>query len=74
MLAYMRKIQEARRSDDGASAVEYALLIGAVAALLVVAVFTFNTFVKGIFDSTDEKLCQGSPNVPGCPAQPPAQP
>ena len=39
MLAYLQNILDARRRDDGASAVEYGLLIAAIAALIVVVVF-----------------------------------
>lgn len=40
------------RSDDGASAVEYGLLISGVAALIVVAVFAFGGGVQGLFGDT----------------------
>ena len=46
MLAYMRNDPGARRRDDGASAVEYGLLIAAIAAVIVVAVFAFGGFVQ----------------------------
>ncbi len=41
---------DARRRDDGASAVEYGLLIAAIAAVIVAAVFAFGDFVGDIFD------------------------
>ena len=56
MFAYMRKLQEARRRDDGASAVEYGLLIAAIAALIVIAVFGVGTLVKGAFSETCSAL------------------
>lgn len=40
------------RSEDGASAVEYGLLIAGIAALIVVAVFAFGGGVRGLFDDT----------------------
>ena len=39
-------------SDDGASAVEYGLLIAGVAALIIVAVFTFGGSVGALFGDT----------------------
>lgn len=41
------------RSDDaGASAVEYALLIGGVAAVIITVVFLFGTFVGDVFNQS----------------------
>lgn len=42
----------ARRNDDGASAVEYGLLVAGIAALIVLVVFGFGGFIKGIFTDT----------------------
>jgi pilus assembly protein Flp/PilA len=49
MLNYIRKIQ---RQDDGASAVEYGLLVAAIAAIIILVVFALGTFVKGAFKDT----------------------
>lgn len=38
--------------DTGASAVEYALLVSAIAAAIVAVVFVFGTTLSGIFQST----------------------
>jgi pilus assembly protein Flp/PilA len=51
MLEFIRKIT-ARRNDDGASAVEYGLLIAGIAALIVAIVFIFGGVIKGAFSST----------------------
>ena len=51
MLNYFRNIT-ARRNDDGASAVEYGLLVAGIAALIVAVVFLFGGFIKGIFNDT----------------------
>ncbi len=40
------------RSDRGASAVEYGLLIAGIAALIVVIVFAFGDNIKDIFSDT----------------------
>lgn len=40
------------RTDDGASAVEYGLLAALIAGVIVFAVITLGTTVKGLFHST----------------------
>ena len=53
MLAYIRKIADSKRGDDeGASAVEYGLLVAAIAAIIILVVFALGTFVKGAFKDT----------------------
>ena len=54
MLAYIRKVTG--RSDDGASAVEYGLLVAAIAALVVLVVFALGGYVKGAFDKTCSEI------------------
>ena len=51
MLQYIRAIT-ARRKEDGASAVEYGLLVAAIAALIVLVVFALGGIVKKVFSST----------------------
>ena len=41
-----------RSSDKGASSVEYALLVGAIAAVLVIVLFSVGGLVRDIFAST----------------------
>jgi pilus assembly protein Flp/PilA len=41
-----------RENQDGASAVEYGLLVAGIAALVVVVVFAFGGVVKGQFKNT----------------------
>ncbi|MGN6723854.1 MAG: Flp family type IVb pilin, partial [Marmoricola sp.] len=48
---YMRNLL-ARRTEDGASAVEYGLLVAGIAALIVAVVFLFGGMVKNVFSST----------------------
>jgi pilus assembly protein Flp/PilA len=50
MLIKIRK--DVRRGDDGASAVEYGLLVAAIAALIVVVVFALGTLVNKTFNDT----------------------
>ena len=53
MLAYFRKLASQKRGDDeGASAVEYGLLVAAIAAIIILVVFALGTFVKGAFKDT----------------------
>ena len=51
MLEFIRSIS-ARRNQDGASAVEYGLLVAGIAALVVVIVFAFGGVIKGAFEGT----------------------
>jgi pilus assembly protein Flp/PilA len=51
MLEYLRTITT-RRNQDGASAVEYGLLVAGIAALVVVVVFAFGGVIKGAFEKT----------------------
>ena len=44
------------RDDDGATAVEYALLIAAIAAAIVVVVFAVGVRVNAAFDNMDSQL------------------
>lgn len=40
------------RNDSGASAVEYGLLVVAIAAVIVVVIFSFGGVVRGLFSGT----------------------
>jgi pilus assembly protein Flp/PilA len=55
MLAYIRKVAQVRR-DEGASAVEYGLLVAAIAALIVLIVFALGGVIKGVFKDTCDKV------------------
>ena len=50
MLAYIRKVTS--KKEDGASAVEYGLLVAAIAALVVIIVFALGGVVKEVFTDT----------------------
>jgi len=53
MLRTIRRIQNAKRnSDEGASAVEYGLLVAAIAAVIVIIIFALGTIVKNVFGKT----------------------
>ncbi len=62
MLDYMRTIASRRRdAENGASAVEYGLLVALIAAVIVLAVFALGSVVRGSFEDT----CEGISNPGG---------
>ena len=52
---YVRNIF-ARRNDDGASAVEYGLLVAGIAALIVAVVFIFGGMIRDVFQGTCDSI------------------
>jgi pilus assembly protein Flp/PilA len=54
MLGYVRRVVSRARTtaDKGASAVEYGLMVAAIAALIVGTVFALGGFVRGTFEKT----------------------
>lgn len=54
MLATIRKVTRTR--DEGASAVEYGLLVAAIAALVVIIVFSLGTLVQEVFSDTCNEI------------------
>ncbi len=67
MIKRIRQTAE-RAQDQGASAVEYGLMVAAIAALIVGTVFALGGFVKGAFDKTCAAL--SAPTVESCEAPP----
>jgi len=66
MLQFFRNII-AKRDEDGASAVEYGLLVAAIAAVIVIIVFTLGGFVKNAFSNTCNAIgSNGSGSAAGC--------
>lgn len=51
MLEFFRNMA-AKRDEEGASAVEYGLLVAAIAALIVLIVFALGGIVKEVFTDT----------------------
>ena len=51
MLEFIRNITS-RRNEDGASAVEYGLLVAGIAALIVAIVFLLGGTIKSAFSKT----------------------
>ncbi len=60
MLAYLRKVSRHAR-DRGASAVEYGLLVAAIAAVIVTLVFGIGAVVRGAFQNTCTQLNNNRP-------------
>ena len=59
MLQFFRNIV-GKRNEDGASAVEYGLLVAGIAALIVVIVFALGGVIKNAFSSTCGKISDGA--------------
>jgi pilus assembly protein Flp/PilA len=59
MLAYIRKVATVKR-EEGASAVEYGLLVAAIAALIVIVVFALGGVIKGVFSKTCNAVSSGA--------------
>ncbi len=58
MLAYLRKVSRQAR-DRGASAVEYGLMVAAIAAVIVGVVFGLGTLVRNTFQDTCDSIQAG---------------
>jgi pilus assembly protein Flp/PilA len=65
MLAYIRKVAQVR-NDEGASAVEYGLLVAAIAALIVLIVFALGGVVKGVFTDTCSAVASKTTAADSC--------
>ena len=55
MLHYFRNVL-AQRDQDGASAVEYGLLVAGIAALIVAVVFLFGGMISNVFSGTCDNI------------------
>jgi len=69
MLATIRKVADAKNAADreeGASAVEYGLLIAAIAAVIIGLVFAVGFFVKAGFQDTCDSLSKNSTATHDC--------
>ena len=74
MLAYIRKVSR-KTADRGATAVEYGLMVAAIAAIIVGLVFGIGTLVRTAFQDTRDCLTNPTgTNSQGDPCTPPAAP
>ena len=64
MLATIRRVID--RKDEGASAVEYGLLVAAIAALIVLIVFALGGVVKEVFTDTCTDIKTGAGTTADC--------
>ena len=55
----IRSIRKHTRRDEGASAVEYGLLVAGIAALIVIVVFALGGVIKGTFSKTCDTIASG---------------
>ena len=51
------------KDEDGASAVEYGLLVAGIAALIVLIVFSFGGIIKEVFSDTCDTVKNNSTGV-----------
>jgi pilus assembly protein Flp/PilA len=65
MLKFFRNIT-AKRDEDGASAVEYGLLVAAIAALIVIVVFALGGIIKDVFRNTCDQIDNNSTTTTTC--------
>jgi pilus assembly protein Flp/PilA len=56
----MKRFRAGVHQDTGASAVEYGLIVFAVAALIALAVFSFGGAVRGLFQNSCDTIKQAS--------------
>ena len=57
MLSYIRTVIHTDQ-EDGASAVEYGLLVAAIAALIVIIVFALGGLIKNVFNDTCDTIAR----------------
>ena len=56
MLQLIQRFVNRKDQEDGASAVEYGLLVAAIAALIVIIVFALGGIVKEVFQDTCDTI------------------
>lgn len=65
MLAALRKTRQVR-DDEGASAVEYGLLVAAIAAVIVVVIFALGGVIKDAFTTTCGSIKASTTTTQNC--------
>lgn len=50
------------RTEDGASSVEYGLIVFAIAAIVVITLFAFGTVTTGMFTNSCDEIRSGMNN------------
>ena len=62
MLEFFRTVIS-KRDEDGASAVEYGLLVAAIAALIVIIVFALGGIIRNVFQNTCDTISTNASSV-----------
>ena len=65
MLQYLQRLVN-RKDEQGASAVEYGLLVAAIAALIVLIVFALGGVVKEVFTNTCSTIQKSANTTAKC--------
>jgi pilus assembly protein Flp/PilA len=65
MLQYLQRLVN-RKDEQGASAVEYGLLVAAIAALIVLIVFALGGVVKEVFTNTCNSVQASAATTADC--------
>ena len=70
MLAYIRRVDASRRDsrDAGVSTVEYGLLVAAITAVVILALFAIATLVQKGFDDNCDQLGSKGATSASCPS------
>jgi pilus assembly protein Flp/PilA len=63
MLQTIQRFLNRKDQEDGASAVEYGLLVAAIAALIVIIVFALGGVVKNVFQNTCDTISSNASGV-----------
>lgn len=68
MYAILRRVAArwAARSERGASAVEYGLLVAGVALAMIASAMAFGTVVEQVFQNTCNEVASASPGASTC--------
>lgn len=64
MKSFVRRLRSLTRRDEGASAVEYALLVAGIALVMIVGAFLLGDAINDQF--TDDASCVASVPAGGC--------
>lgn len=62
----MKRFRAGMRQETGASAVEYGLIVFAIAALITVAVVSFGGAVRGLFQDSCNNIKDGTHSSATC--------
>lgn len=66
MLAHIRNVVKTRTSDGGATAVEYVLLVVAIALIMVVGAFFLGRTLNSKFSSVSSCVSTANSSSAGC--------